>query len=71
MKEGVGRKEGGAGGEIMSADEVARFLGLARNSVYDAAGRGEIPHRRVGRRLIFSRAAILAWLCVQEDRAGA
>lgn len=45
----------------MTADEVAKALGLSRNGVYDAAGRGEIPHRRVGRRYIFSRRAILAW----------
>ena len=48
--------------DIMNASEVALFLGLGRNSVYDAVGRGEIPHRRVGRRLIFSRSALVAWL---------
>lgn len=58
-------------GDIMTASEVGRFLGLSRNAVYDAAGRGEIPHRRVGRRLIFSRAAILAWLGVEVARAAA
>ena len=52
--------------DIMSAEEVAVFLGLARNSVYEAAGRGEIPHRRVGRRLIFSREALLAWLAWRQ-----
>jgi excisionase family DNA binding protein len=48
--------------DIMTADEVGRFLGLSRNTVYEGAGRGEIPHRRVGRRLVFSRAAIERWL---------
>lgn len=46
----------------LTADEVAEMLGLGRNQVYDGASRGEIPARRVGRRWIFSRAAILAWL---------
>ena len=50
----------------MNATEVGRLLGLGRNSVYDAAGRGEIPHRRIGRRLIFSRAALLSWLGVAD-----
>lgn len=46
----------------MNALQVAEFLGLSRNSVYDAAGRGEIPCRRVGRRLLFSRMALVIWL---------
>ncbi len=57
--------------DIISATEVGKLLGLGRNSVYDAAGRGEIPHRRVGRRLIFSRAAILSWLGVAAISIGA
>jgi excisionase family DNA binding protein len=41
---------------------VAELLGVGRNSVYEAAGRQRIPHRRLGRRLLFSRAAIIEWL---------
>lgn len=52
--------------DIMTASEVGAFLGLSRNSVYEAAGRGEIPHRRVGRRLLFSRAALVSWLGAKE-----
>jgi len=48
--------------EVMDADELATFLGVDRNTVYDYAGRGEIPHRRLGKRLLFSRSAIVAWL---------
>jgi excisionase family DNA binding protein len=48
--------------EVMDADEVAVFLGVDRNTVYDYAGRGEIPHRRLGKRLLFSRSALVAWL---------
>lgn len=46
----------------MTADEVAALLGVSRQTVYDSASRGEIPHRRLGRRVIFSREAVLAWL---------
>ena len=53
--------------EVMTAAEVGAFLGLSRNSVYEAAARGEIPCRRVGRRLIFSRQAIVVWL--RHERA--
>lgn len=48
--------------EVLNVDQVAELLGLARNTVYDAANRGLIPHRRVGRRLIFSRTAVLDWV---------
>lgn len=46
----------------LTADEVAALLGVDRQTVYDYAGRGEIPHRRLGRRILFGRQAILAWL---------
>jgi excisionase family DNA binding protein len=48
--------------EVLNTDEVAELLGVGRNSVYEAAGRGELPHRRMGKRLLFSRAAVLDWL---------
>lgn len=48
--------------EVLNVAEVAKLLRVGTNTVYEAAGRGEIPHRRVGRRLIFSRAAVMKWL---------
>lgn len=47
---------------VLTASDVARLLGVDRKTVYDAAGRGEIPHRRLGKRLLFLRSAIVAWL---------
>ena len=48
--------------EVMTAKEAAAFLKLSRDSLYAAANRGDIPHRRVGRRMLFSSVALLAWL---------
>ena len=48
--------------EVMTADEVAVFLGIDRNTVYDFATRGVIPHQRVGKRYLFRRGAVVAWL---------
>jgi excisionase family DNA binding protein len=58
--------------EVMDADELAAFLGVDRKTVYDYAGRGEIPHRRLGKRLLFSRSAIVSWLgaCKAASREG-
>jgi excisionase family DNA binding protein len=48
--------------QTYSADELAKLLGVNRKTIYEAAARGEIPHRRLGRRLIFERVALLSWL---------
>jgi excisionase family DNA binding protein len=48
--------------EVMTADEVAEMLRLDRKTVYDYAGRGEIPCRRIGKRILFSREALALWL---------
>ena len=50
------------GTDILTADEVAEFLRLDRKTVYDYAGRGEIPCQRLGKRILFSRAALVSWL---------
>ncbi len=49
-------------GDVLSADEVAEILRVDRKTVYEFAGRGEIPCRRLGRRILFSRRALMAWL---------
>ena len=51
-----------ADAQVMSAEDVAAFLGVDRNTVYDYAGRGTIPCRRLGKRLLFHRAALVSWL---------
>ena len=48
--------------DIMTADEVATFLRVDRKTVYNAAARGKLPHRRLGKRLLFSRQALQEWL---------
>ena len=48
--------------DVMTADEVATYLGVDRNTVYEYAARGVIPHKRLGKRMIFRRGSIIAWL---------
>lgn len=47
--------------EILGVDDLADFLGVNRKTVLEYAGKGDIPHRRLGRRILFSRAAIMEW----------
>ena len=51
--------------DCLNANELARYLRVKRKTIYEFAGNGVIPCRRVGRRLLFSRAAIVAWLARQ------
>lgn len=48
--------------DVMTADEVAEYLGVDRNTVYEYASRGAIPHKRLGKRMLFRRGSIIAWL---------
>lgn len=59
-----GRDAGSSHGEpeVMDADQLAVFLGVDRKTVYEYAARSVIPHRRLGKRLLFSRSAIVSWL---------
>ena len=48
-----------ANGELtVSVAECARLLGLSKNSTLDAVHRGEIPHVRIGRRVLVPRRAL-------------
>ena len=38
------------------------MLHVGRNKVYEMVARNEIPHRRFGRGIRFSRTAIMRWL---------
>jgi excisionase family DNA binding protein len=58
----VAEPANGNGAEVLSADQAAAFLGVDRKTVYDYANRGQIPHQRLGKRLLFSRTALVSWL---------
>ncbi len=46
----------------ISIEQTAELLGLGRTAAYDAARRGELPTRRLGRRLLVPVPALLTWL---------
>lgn len=47
--------------DILTATEVAAMFGLDKKTVYKGAKSGEIPAKRVGRKLLFSQRALLEW----------
>jgi len=50
----------GNGSRLLSAEELAAFLGLPLQSVWRAARLNRIPSYRCGARLFFDRAEVLA-----------
>ena len=51
-----------APGLTITVGEAARYLGIGRNSAYEAVRRGEIPSIRIGRRIVIPRHRFLEWL---------
>ncbi|HEX2691399.1 MAG TPA: helix-turn-helix domain-containing protein [Kofleriaceae bacterium] len=49
-------------GDVLTVDEVAVFFRIGRNALYDAIGRGDVPHRRIGKTIRLSRSALVRWL---------
>jgi excisionase family DNA binding protein len=52
----------------VSPDEVAEVLGIGRSAVYEAIHRGQLPSRRLGRRLLIPVPLLLDWLGVDSSR---
>ncbi len=48
--------------DCMTAQELSSWLRVNRKTVYEYAARNVIPCRRLGRRLVFLRPAVVAWL---------
>jgi excisionase family DNA binding protein len=48
--------------DCMTAQELASWMRVDRKTVYEYAARNVIPCRRLGRRLVFLRPAVVAWL---------
>jgi excisionase family DNA binding protein len=38
------------------------LLRVGRNTIYELVSRNEIPHRRLGKQIRFSRPALMSWL---------
>jgi len=53
---------------VMRADEVRQLLGIGRNTLYNWCELGMIPHKRVGRVILFSRERIKEWLDNNENK---
>ena len=55
----------------LSVMEAAVLLGVSRNSLYEAVRRGEVPHLRIGRRIVISRRQLENLVDGLVENAGA
>jgi len=55
---------------IMRADEVRQMLKIGRNTLYSWCQQDMIPHKRVGRVILFSRDRIREWLDNKKKDGG-
>jgi excisionase family DNA binding protein len=54
----------------MSVDAAARYLGISRSHAYDLVRSGELPHVRLGRRIIIPTRDLDALLNRAAHRPG-
>jgi excisionase family DNA binding protein len=52
---------------VVSVPETARLLGISRTHAYELVTRGELPHVRLGRRIVVPRHAIETLLSIPTD----
>lgn len=50
----------------MTAQEIADYLGVHRETIYDMVRKKEIPHFRIRSRIFFSREVIDDWIRKQQ-----
>ncbi len=43
---------------VLSVEEAAGLLGISRGLAYELVARGELPHLRLGRRIVIPRTAL-------------
>lgn len=51
---------------VLCVEEAAELLGVSRWLLLQEIKRGHIPHKRIGRRLVFSRQRLLEWMDADE-----
>ena len=53
----------------LSGKEAAEILGVSYWLILELAKKGEVPHIRMGNRVLFRADSLLKWLKEQEDQS--
>jgi excisionase family DNA binding protein len=52
----------------LKVQEVAEYLGVHQDTIYNMVKQKEIPHFRVRKRILFTREAIDSWILHKESQ---
>src|SRR5262249_23655092 len=55
--------------DVFGMAELQRVVPLGRTTLFELVRRGELPAKRAGKRLLFTRAGVQRWLSTQELEA--
>ncbi|MDL4842515.1 helix-turn-helix domain-containing protein [Aquibacillus rhizosphaerae] len=53
----------------ITVKDVAKYLGVHTDTIYDLVREGSFPHIRFGRKILFSKDAIDAWIHAQASES--
>lgn len=53
--------------DFLSVDQLATIIGCNRKTVYEGIAAGEIPAKRLGRKLVIYKPTVLAWLSSGQE----
>ncbi len=53
--------------DILTADEVAKYLQIKKRTLYNKIRNGEIPARRLGKKWLFEKENLLKWFSQKES----
>lgn len=54
----------------LTPDEACAFLGCRYDFLLKEVRAGRVPHYRLGKRVMFTREALSAWIAEQEKKSG-
>ncbi|MBL9013318.1 MAG: helix-turn-helix domain-containing protein [Myxococcales bacterium] len=54
--------------DVLDVPQVAQLLGVGRNTIYTLVAKNQIPHRRLGKAIRFSRTGVMSWLASWSSR---
>lgn len=63
-------QDGGTPRLALRPKEAARALGISERLLWSLTNRGEVPHLRMGRAVVYPIAALEAWLAQHASKGG-
>ena len=62
------KRKAGPTGSVLTIDELASYLKIAKSTLYKLSQEGKVPGQKVGRHWRFHRVTIDAWLSKGDAR---